>query len=229
MGRFDKLATLNYINLNKLVLNFYHPDIEIVKNVTKACHEGGIRIFEFTNRGDFAWEVFKDLEIYCRQSLPDMILGTGSILDPSLANLYISLGSNFIVGPVTNSEVAKTCNRKQIPYIPGCLTPSEISVAEELGCYIVKVFPNSVVGPSFVQSLLAPMPWARILPTGDIDMDPKSLNDWLEAGVFAIGMGSKLFTEEIISQQNWELLTKNCKKLTKMIINISSGINGKNS
>ena len=218
MGRFDKLATLNHININKVVPVFYSPDVEIAKSITKACHEGGIRILEFTNRGDFAWEVFKDLEIYCRQNLPDMILGAGSILDPALANLYISMGSNFIVGPITNSEVAKTCNRKQIPYIPGCLTPSEISAAEELGCDIVKIFPaDSIGGPSFVKSVLAPMPWTRIMPTGGVDMKPDSLKKWFDSGVFAIGMGSKLFTKEIISDENWELLTKNCKKLSETI------------
>lgn len=218
MGKFDKLTTLNYINLNKVVPVFYSPDVEIAKSVTKACYEGGIKILEFTNRGDFAWEVFKDLEIYCRQNLPAMILGAGSILDPALANLYISMGSNFIVGPITNPEIAKTCNRKQIPYIPGCLTPSEISAAEELGCDVVKIFPaDSIGGPSFVKSILAPMPWTRIMPTGGVDMDPESLKKWFESGVFAVGMGSKLFTKEIISEQNWDLLTKNCKNLSETI------------
>ena len=140
MGSFDKLTTLNYINNNKVVPVFYDPDIEIVKKITESCYKGGIKILEFTNRGDFAWEVFKELELFCRENFPEMILGTVSIVDSSTADLYMSLGSNFIVGPVTNSEVAKACNRKQIPYIPGCLTPTEISLAHELGSDVVKIF-----------------------------------------------------------------------------------------
>ena len=129
-----------------------------------------------------------------------MILGTGSIVDSTLADLYMSLGSNFIVGPVTNSEVAKACNRKQIPYIPGCLTPTEISLAQELGCDVVKIFPaDSIGGPSFVKSVMAPMPWVKIMPTGGVDTNPDSLKKWFDSGVFAVGMGSKLFTKEIIS------------------------------
>ena len=218
MGSFDKLTTLNYINNNKVVPVFYDPDIEIVKKITESCYKGGIKILEFTNRGDFAWEVFKELELFCRENFPEMILGTGSIVDSSTADLYMSLGSNFIVGPVTNSEVAKACNRKQIPYIPGCLTPTEISLAHELGSDVVKIFPaDSIGGPSFVKSVIAPMPWVKIMPTGGVDTNSESLKKWIESGVFAVGMGSKLFTKEIISDQNWELLTKNCKNLSETI------------
>ena len=218
MGSFGKLTTLNYINDHKVVPVFYDPDIEIVKKITESCYKGGIKILEFTNRGDFAWEVFKELELFCRKNFPEMILGTGSIVDSTLADLYMSLGSNFIVGPVTNSEVAKACNRKQIPYIPGCLTPTEISLAQELGCDVVKIFPaDSIGGASFVKSVMAPMPWVKIMPTGGVDTNPDSLKKWFDSGVFAVGMGSKLFTKEIISDQNWELLTKNCKKLSETI------------
>ena len=218
MARFNKLQTLNYINENKIVPVFYNSDIDISINVMKALHKGGIKVLEFTNRGDFAWEVFNELEKYCREYLPDMILGAGSISDETMANMYISSGSNFIVGPLTNKDVALACNRKKVPYMPGCLTPSEISKAEELGCDVVKVFPaDSVDGPSFIKSVLAPMPWSWIMPTGGVDMEEEGLKNWLNSGVFSVGVGSKLFTSEIIKNKDWGLLESQSKRLVEII------------
>ena len=218
MGRFNKLQTLNYINENKVVPVFYNSDVDISINVMKSLYNGGIKILEFTNRGDFALEVFNELEKYCQKNLPDMILGAGSISDETMANLYISSGSNFIVGPLTNKNVAIACNRKKVPYMPGCLTPTEISEAEELGCDVVKVFPaDSVSGPNFIKSVLAPMPWSWIMPTGGVDMEEEGLKKWLSSGVFSVGMGSKLFTKEIIQDKDWALLESQCKKLVETI------------
>ena len=218
MGRFNKLQTLNYINENKVVPVFYNSDVDISINVMKSLHNGGIKILEFTNRGDFALEVFNELEKYCQKNLPDMILGAGSISDETMANMYISSGSNFIVGPLTNKNVAIACNRKKVPYMPGCLTPTEISEAEELGCDVVKVFPaDSVGGPNFIKSVLAPMPWSWIMPTGGVDMEEEGLKKWLSSGVFSVGMGSKLFTKEIIQNKDWALLESQCKKLVETI------------
>ncbi|MEC8048600.1 MAG: bifunctional 4-hydroxy-2-oxoglutarate aldolase/2-dehydro-3-deoxy-phosphogluconate aldolase [Chloroflexota bacterium] len=218
MGRFNKLQTLNYINENKVVPVFYNSDVDISINVMKSLHNGGIKILEFTNRGDFALEVFNELEKYCQKNLPDMILGAGSISDETMANMYISSGSNFIVGPLTNKNVAIACNRKKVPYMPGCLTPTEISEAEELGCDVVKVFPaDSVGGPNFIKSVLAPMPWSWIMPTGGVDMEEEGLKKWLSSGVFSVGMGSNLFTKEIIQDKDWALLESQCKKLVETI------------
>ena len=218
MGRFNKLQTLNYINENKVVPVFYNSDVDISINVMKSLHNGGIKILEFTNRGDFALEVFNELEKYCQKNLPDMILGAGSISDETMANMYISSGSNFIVGPLTNKNVAIACNRKKVPYMPGCLTPTEISEAEELGCDVVKVFPaDSVSGPNFIKSVLAPMPWSWIMPTGGVDMEEEGLKKWLSSGVFSVGMGSNLFTKKIIQDKDWALLESQCKKLVETI------------
>ena len=218
MPRFNKLQTLNYISENKVVPVFYNSDVDTSINVMKSLHKGGIKILEFTNLGDFALEVFNELEKYCQKNLPDMILGAGSISDETMANMYISSGSNFIVGPLTNENVAVACNRKKIPYMPGCLTPSEISKAEELGCDVVKVFPaDSVDGASFIKSVLAPMPWSWIMPTGGVDMEEEGLKNWLSSGVFSVGMGSKLFTNEIIQNKDWGLLESQCKKLVETI------------
>ena len=118
---------------------FYNKDVEVVKNVVKACYDGGARIFEFTNRGDFAHEVFAELIKFSLKELPGMILGVGSIEDAATSAIYMQMGANFIVSPILNPEMAKVCNRKKVAWIPGCGTLTEIAFAEELGAEIVKM------------------------------------------------------------------------------------------
>ena len=183
---------------------FYHSDIETARQVAKACAAGGCPLLEFTNRGDHAWEVFTELERYCAREVPEMILGVGSVVDPGTASLYINCGANFVVGPILNPEVARTCNRRKIPYSPGCGSASEISQAEELGCEIVKVFPGAEVGgPKFVKAMKCPCPWTSIMPTGGVDSTEASLRAWFDAGVACVGMGSNLITKELLAARDW--------------------------
>lgn len=176
---------------------FYHSDLQVCKDVLKACYEGGARVFEFTNRGDFAHEVFGELVKWAAKDLPEMILGVGSIVDPGTAALYIQSGTNFIVGPALNPEVAKACNRRKVAYSPGCGSLSEISEAEELGVEVVKIFPAMQVGgPSFVEAILGPMPWTSIMPTGGVEPEEENLKKWFNAGVVCVGMGSKLMVKK---------------------------------
>ncbi len=193
---------------------FYHPDPGVVKEVVKACYEGGIRVFEFTNRGDFAHEVFAEVNRFCQRSLKDLALGVGSVPDPATAALYIQLGADFVVAPVLNEETARICNRRKILWIPGCGTVSEISRAEELGAEIVKIFPGSSVGgPDFVKNIRGPMPWTSIMPTGGVSPEEENLQQWFAAGVVAVGMGSRLFTKEIIGKKAWHQLEEKVKEL----------------
>jgi len=152
MSKFSRLKVYQTIEETGIVPVFYHADVEVAKKVVKACYEGGIRAFEFTNRGDFAQEVFAELVKWADTACPEMILGIGSIVDAPTAALYIQLGANFVVGPLLNPDIFKVCNRRQIAYSPGCATTSEIGLAQELGAEIVKVFPGgNVGGPSFVK------------------------------------------------------------------------------
>ena len=189
---------------------FYHSDLETAKAVVKACYEGGVRAFEFTNRGDFAHEVFGELVKYANKELPGMIMGIGSIVDPATAALYLQLGANFIVGPLFNPEIAPVCNRRLVPYCPGCGTVSEVGKAQELGCDLCKVFPGDVLGPAFVKSLMAPMPWSRIMVTGGVEPAEENLKAWFKAGVFCVGMGSKLFPADRVKSADWAYVTAKC-------------------
>lgn len=192
---------------------FYHNDIEIAKNVLLACYKGGIRAFEFTNRGDFAQEVFAELVKYGERDCPEMIIGIGSIVDAPTAAMYIQLGANFVVGPLFNPDVAKVCNRRLIPYSPGCGTVSEIGFAQEAGCDLCKIFPaGSVGGPAFVKSVLAPMPWSMIMVTGGVEPTRENLESWFKAGVTCVGMGSNLFPDSVLKNGEWEKITQLCRE-----------------
>ncbi len=218
MPRHKRLDVLNAVAKTGVVPVFYHSDLESVKAIVRACVAGGITVLEFTNRGDFAWEVFGGLEKFCARELPEAVPGAGSVLDPATAALYVNSGANFIVGPVTNPEVARLCNRRKVAYVPGCATPSEVSAAEELGCEVVKVFPAKAAGgPDFVRELLAPMPWSSVMPTGGLDITRESLEPWFKAGVVAVGMGSKLISADIVKARDWDGLTRRCRDLVALI------------
>ena len=221
MARHTRLHTLQSVYEIGVVPVFYNGDVSTVQNIAKACVGGGIKVLEFTNRGDHAWEVFSTLDKFCTAELPDAILGAGSVVDAGTASMYISSGASFIVGPVTNPEVARVCNRRKVGYVPGCGTASEISYAEELGAEIVKVFPgNGVGGPGFVKDVLAPMPWSSIMPTGGVDITEESLRPWFEAGVVAVGMGSKLVSADIIKDGAWDKLEQRSKETVALIKSI---------
>jgi len=172
----DRMAVLAAIMEQGVIPVFYHPDPEVCTQVIQACANGGAKCVEFTNRGDFAASLFLDIARHFASADPSVIMGVGSIVDAPTAGIFIANGAKFVVGPVLNADVAKVCNRRKIPYSPGCGSASEISTAEELGCEIVKVFPGSCVGgPDFVKSVLGPMPWSRIMPTGGVDPTEASL------------------------------------------------------
>ena len=212
MAKFDKLAVLNKLAEAPVAPVFYSGDPATAKGVVKACYDGGIRCFEFTNRGDFAHEVFAEVVRFAAKECPDMAVGVGSVVDAATATLYMQLGACFVVGPLFNPEVARTCNRRQVVYIPGCGTVSEVGAAQECGCEIVKVFPGDVLGPKFVKGLLAPMPWTKIMVTGGVEPTEENLKSWFDAGAFCVGMGSKLFPRECVAASDWQFIADKCRE-----------------
>ena len=213
MARFTKLEVLQTFTQAGIVPVFYNSDVEVAKQVVKACYEGGVRAFEFTNRGDFAHEIFAQLSRFVAKECPEMVLGVGSVVDAPTAALYIQLGANFVVGPLFNAEVARLCNRRCIPYTPGCGSVTEIGAAQEAGCDLVKIFPaGNVGGPSFVKNVLAPMPWSMIMATGAVEPEADNLSAWFKAGVTVVGMGSKLFPKEVIASKQWGAIADKCRE-----------------
>jgi 2-dehydro-3-deoxyphosphogluconate aldolase/(4S)-4-hydroxy-2-oxoglutarate aldolase len=221
MARFKRMKVLNTILDVGVVPIFYYPDVEVAKNVVKACVGGGAPVLEFTNRGDRAIHVFHALIEFLAKEAPDAILGVGSIIDPATAAMYINEGANFVVSPSLSADVAKVCNRRKIAYVPGCGTESEISLAEELGAEIIKIFPaNLMGGPAFVKSVLAPCPWHSLMPAGGVDATRENLEGWFKSGVACVGMGSNLLRKDLIAAQDYEAITKTVAKVIGLIAEI---------
>ena len=212
MAKFDKIQVLTKMKETGMVPVFYHSDVEIAKQVILACYKGGVRAFEFTNRGDFAHEVFAECVKFAAKECPEMAMGVGSIVDAPTASLYIQLGACFVVGPLLNADIAKVCNRRLVAYCPGCGSVSELGYAQELGCDLTKVFPGDVYGPAFVKGVMAPCPWSKIMVTGGVSPDKENLTAWMKAGAFCVGMGSKLFPKDVVAAKDWNYITEKCKE-----------------
>lgn len=212
MSRFNRIEVALTMKENGMVPVFFHKDIEVCKQVLKACYDGGVRVFEFTNRGDRAHLVFQELIIWAEKEAPEMILGVGSVVDAGTTSLYIQLGASFIVSPILNPDMAKVCNRRKIGWSPGCGSLSEISQAEELGAEIVKIFPASQVGgPSFIKAISGPCPWTSIMPTGGVSPDEENLRGWINAGAYCVGMGSQLMVKDANGNFDYQAITEKTK------------------
>lgn len=202
---------------------YYNPDVELCKEVISACYRAGMKIFEFTNRGEFAHEIFAEIAKWARTSMPDLVLGVGTVVEPGTCSIYIQMGAKFIVSPLLNEEMARVCNRRKVLWIPGCGTASEISKAEELGAEVVKLFPGPTVGGAkFIKAYLGPCPWSNIMPSGGVSPTEENLKEWFNAGAFCVGMGSQLISKELIQKRDFAGLEAIAKEALEIIRNIRS-------
>ena len=217
MAQFTRIEVATTMKETGMIPLFFSNNLELSKNVLKACYDGGARLMEFTARGDFAHEVFGELTKYAIAELPGMIMGVGSVTDGAADSLYIDLGANFIVTPVLREDIAIACNRRKVLWSPGCGTLTEITRAEELGCEIVKLFPGDIYGPQFVKGIKGPQPWTSVMPTGGVAPNKENLSGWFNAGVTCVGMGSQLISKEIIANKDYVKLAQDIKNALALI------------
>jgi 2-dehydro-3-deoxyphosphogluconate aldolase / (4S)-4-hydroxy-2-oxoglutarate aldolase len=223
VARFDRLSVLNTILQDGMVPLFYNSNAETSTQIAGALASGGAHALEFTNRGDFAAEVFSALVKDCAKANPELIIGVGSVEDAPTAALFIAHGANFVVGPSFDEDTARLCNRHKIAYMPGCGTITEIARAEEWGVEIVKVFPGETIGgPDFVKAALGPRPWSRLMPTGGVNPDEENLRAWFDAGVACVGLGSKLIRSDWLKAGNYDAI----KDLTQSALRMIRSIRG---
>lgn len=213
MVKFDKMTVLNKIGSTCIVPVFYRKDASVTKNVVKACYEGGIRAFKFTNCGDFAHEVFAETVKFAVQECPEMAMGINSVVDPATAALYLQLGANFVVGPLFNPEIAKVCNRRMIVYVPRCGSVSDVGFAQEAGCDLCKVFPDDVLGPKLIKGMLSPLPWSKLMVTSGVKPTQENLISWIKAGVFCVGVGAKLLPKDKVDAEECTYITAKCNDI----------------
>jgi len=217
MAQYTRHQVITEMHNSGMIPLFYDPDIEISKNIVQACYQGGARLLEFTHRGDFAHEVFRELIRFVNESLPGMIIGVGSVTDAASASYYLMNGANFIVTPVFREDIAIVCNRRKVLWSPGCGSLTEIAKAEEMGAEIVKLFPGNIYGPEFVKAIKGPQPWTSIMPTGGVTTEKENLKAWFDAGVSCVGLGSKLISKELVKNQDYDQISNTIKKTLALI------------
>lgn len=218
MARFTRVQVILKMAEAGMIPVFFNKDVETCKQVIAACYKGGSKIFEFTNRGGYAHVIFEEINKWAAAEFPDMVIGTGSVIDAPTAMLYVQLESNFIVSPLLNEEMGFALNRRKVLWSPGCGSVSEISKAESLGAEVVKIFPGSQVGgPKFISSVLGPMPWTHIMPTGGVDPSEANLTEWFKAGAFCVGMGSQLLKSDLIKNKEYKKLEQDVHNAVELV------------
>ncbi len=206
---------LNRLKSSPIVPVFFHPELEYTQQIVTACYDGGLRFFEFTNRGKEAFEVFEALEKYVRVHCPELSLGIGTIFTPKDAERFLRVGADFVVQPVTTESVGDACRAFGKPWLPGALTLNEIWSAWQMGATAVKVFPGNLVGPEYIRALRGPMPEIPIMVTGGVEPTQESIQNWLGAGVQAVGIGSQLFKGDF--SNDFPALSRRIKALLEAI------------
>lgn len=216
MARNASSIVYSRIEETPIVPLFFNADLTVAQHVLKACYDGGIRVFEFTNRGAEAPAIFAKLIDYCEKECPDLVLGIGTIYDAKQANEFIAMGADFMLQPFTTPEVGEVCAKHDIPWMPGTMTLTEIRNAEILGAKYVKIFPGNVVGPGFVKAIKGPMPKTKIMVTGGVEPNKESLSSWFGAGAAAVGMGSQLFPADLVAKKDYQSISNTISDLIKI-------------
>jgi len=211
------LNVLDAIIAHPVIPVYYNDDLETCLNILDACYAGGIRVFEFTSRGANAVDNFKALQKKRDLEYPDLLLGIGTIKTVEQAEAFIKLQADFIVSPIVTIELAELTKKHQIFWIPGCMTPTEIALAEKLGAILVKLFPGDVLGASFLKGIKPLFPTLKFMPTGGVDTTPENITGWLQAGVTALGFGSKLFSPPL-ENTDYKWLTDRCRQIGDIVM-----------
>lgn len=205
-----------------LVPVFYHENLEICEAVMSICFEEGIEMFEYTNRGGMAAQNFERLQNLVQNSYPEKFLGIGTIKTAQEAEQFVRLKPSFVVSPLINPEVGAVCRSNDIPWMPGCITPTEVFQASSNGAAVVKIFPASLVGPSFIKALKAVFPDVLLMPTGGIRVERTILKEWFDAGVLCVGMGSELLEKDLVQNKNWNQLREKIRNARQVILSCIS-------
>lgn len=217
MGNFLKEEIDSKIQGAPLVPLFTHNDIAVAKEIVHACYQGGVRVFEYTNRSVNSADVFQALAAYVRHAFPDMAFGIGTIYNEQQAEHFAGLGADFIIQPVLDAGVAAVCAKWGLSWMPGAMTLTEIYTARKLGAGIVKIFPASTVGPGFIKAIKGPMPDVKIMATGGVEPTRESLQTWFGAGSYCVGMGSQLFSKEVLEKRDYDALAASVHDCLEMI------------
>lgn len=199
---------------------YFYKDAEVSVEVLRSLYSAGIRAVEYTNRGEAALQNFRKMRDVCNAELQGMYLGIGTIKNGAMAQTYIDAGADYIICPGLVEEVAEVADKNNMLWVPGCMTPSEIIRAENMGAKMIKLFPGNILGPAFLSAIKELFPDLLFMPTGGVDLDKENIAGWFKAGVCAVGMGSKLVSKSLLEQKDYskiEALTKQAIDIVKSV------------
>ena len=195
---------------------YFYKDADVSIEILKALYNAGIRAVEYTNRGEAALQNFKKMRVVCNEELKGMYLGIGTIKNGAMAQTFIDAGADYIICPGLIEDVATVADKNNMLWVPGCMTPSEIIRAENMGAKMIKLFPGNILGPDFMSAIKELFPGLLFMPTGGVDLDKDNIAGWFKAGVCAVGMGSKLVSKNLLEQRDYAKI----ESLTRQAIEI---------
>ncbi len=215
-----KKKALNLIIEQGILPLYFHPNADVSAQILKTMYRAGIRVIEYTNRGDTAWENFIQLRKVADKELPGLLLGAGTIKDKIAATEFVNEGADFVVCPGVVKEVANVVHNNSLLWIPGCMTTTEIIHAEDLGATLIKLFPGNLLTPSYIRAVKEIFPELLFMPTGGLELSEEGLNAWFAAGVSSVGIGSSLINKNLIEAGDFvsiEISVKNGLEMVKKI------------
>jgi 2-dehydro-3-deoxyphosphogluconate aldolase/(4S)-4-hydroxy-2-oxoglutarate aldolase len=202
---------------------FYHADVDVCIAVVDTLYKSGVRIVEFTNRGENALKNFSELSKLRSSQWKDLLLAAGTIRSGEQADSFIAAGADFLISPVFDPAVSDAAYLQKILWIPGCMTPTEIHVAEQAGCKLVKIFPGNLLGPAFVSAVKESFPEMRFMPTGGVDSTEENIAAWFNSGVIAVGMGSRLIGKQLLETKDFEQLKRLASEAVSLVARARTG------
>jgi 2-dehydro-3-deoxyphosphogluconate aldolase / (4S)-4-hydroxy-2-oxoglutarate aldolase len=213
---------VNIITTQGLLPLYFHTDEMVSVDVLKALYSAGCRVVEYTNRGKEALDNFRKLRSVCDNELKNMQLGAGTIKDANAAEKFIDAGADFLISPGLVEDVFDVAYSNKILWIPGCMTATEIIKAEQFGIQLIKLFPGNILGPSYVSAIKDIFPDLLFMPTGGVELEKQNLQNWFDAGVCAVGLGSKLISKSLLENKEYKKITSLTKEALLIIDTIKA-------
>lgn len=216
MARFSADQSIQKLLDTRFLPLFNVDDAEVCKSIVRSCYAAGLRAFELTNRDSGAYDIFCKLVPFVAEECPELTLGVGTIVDKPTAEKFIAAGAEFIVAPIFDQGTLGVCLEKNIPYIPGTFSPTEMFHAHRSGCAMIKLFPAGALGPDYVKNIIAPLPQLKIVGTGGVQFDEMSVKKWFASGIAALGIGSSVFTKERLANKDFKAIEEDLKRIIKL-------------
>ncbi|WP_345954146.1 bifunctional 4-hydroxy-2-oxoglutarate aldolase/2-dehydro-3-deoxy-phosphogluconate aldolase [Mucilaginibacter sp. PAMB04168] len=213
----SKQEVLDSIIAQGMLPLFFYADAQVSVEITRTLYKAGVRVFEYTNRGAAALDNFKQLKELQQNEMPNLHLGIGTIKSADEADAFINAGADFLVSPIVNPEVAKMAHDRNMLWIPGCMTPTEIYTAQCNDAALIKLFPANILGPSFLSSIKELFRDQLFMPTGGVEMEAENIATWFKAGVCAVGMGSKLISKQVLEGKQYDQLYTDTQKALELV------------